>query len=40
MGTPALDGGVAGEGLSDTGEDGAEDRSAEELVVAKVGNGC
>ena len=40
MGTPAFDGGVAGEGLSDTGEDGAEDRSAEELVAGNVGNGC
>jgi hypothetical protein len=35
-----LDGGVPGEGPSDTGEDGEEDRSAEELVAVKVGNGC
>ena len=40
MGTLAPDGGVAGEGLSDTGDDGAEERSAEELVAVKVGNGC
>ena len=39
MGTVAPDGGVAGEGLSDTGDDGAEERS-EELVAVKVGNGC
>jgi hypothetical protein len=40
MGTLAPDGGVAGEGESDTGDDGAEERSAEELVAVKVGNGC
>ena len=40
IGTLVPDGGVPREGLSDTGEDGAEERSAEELAAVKVGNGC
>jgi hypothetical protein len=35
----AHDGGVPGERIGDTGEDGEEDKS-EELVAVKVGNGC
>src|SRR6266404_5772169 len=40
MGALAPDGGVPKEGLSDTGEDGADERSAEELAAVKRGNGC